>query len=35
MGKYNWLNEVKAVQNPFYGSQMYDCGEVKETLAKK
>lgn len=35
MGKYNWLNEVKAVQNPFYGSQMYDCGEVKETLAGK
>jgi len=35
MGKYNWLNEVKAVQNPFYGSQMYDCGEVKETLTKK
>lgn len=35
MGKYTWLNEVKEVQNPFYGSQMYDCGEVKETLAKK
>jgi len=35
MGKYNWLNEVKAVQNPFYGSEMYDCGEVKETLTSK
>jgi len=33
MGKYTWLNEVKAVQNPFYGSQMYDCGEVKETIS--
>jgi hypothetical protein len=35
MGRYTWLNEVKAVQNPFYGSQMYDCGEVKETIAGK
>jgi len=34
MGKYTWVNEVKEVQNPFYGSQMYDCGEVKATIAK-
>ena len=35
MVKRSWLNEVEAVQNPFYGSKMYDCGEVSETLAKK
>ena len=35
MAKKSWLNEVEAVQNPFYGSMMYDCGEVTETLAKK
>lgn len=35
MVKKSWLNEVEAVQNPYYGSMMYDCGEVKETIAKK
>ncbi len=35
MAKRSWLNEVEAVQNPFYGSMMYDCGEVTETIAKK
>lgn len=35
MAKKSWLNEVAAVQNPFYGSMMYDCGEVSETIAKK
>lgn len=35
MAKKSWLNEVEAVQNPFYGSMMYDCGEVTETIAKK
>lgn len=35
MVKRSWLNEVEAVQNPFYGSKMYSCGEVTETLAKK
>ncbi len=35
MVKKSWLNEVEDVQNPFYGSKMYDCGEVTETLAKK
>lgn len=35
MGKYTWLNEVKDVQNPFYGSKMYDCGEVKSTISGK
>ncbi|RYG12182.1 MAG: DUF3347 domain-containing protein [Chitinophagaceae bacterium] len=33
--KKSWLSEVEAVQNPFYGSMMYDCGEVTETIAKK
>ena len=35
MVKSSWLNEVKAVQNPYYGSMMYDCGTVKETLDKQ
>lgn len=35
MAKKSWLNEVTAVQNPFYGSMMYDCGSVTETIAKK
>ncbi|MFI5451526.1 DUF3347 domain-containing protein [Pedobacter sp. UC225_61] len=35
MAKKSWLNEVEDVQNPFYGSQMYDCGEVTETITKK
>jgi hypothetical protein len=34
MGKFSWLNEVKKIQNPYYGSQMYDCGTVKDTLEK-
>lgn len=34
MGKLSWLNEVKEIQNPYYGSQMYDCGTVKDTLEK-
>ncbi len=35
MAKKSWLNEVEAIQNPFYGSMMYDCGEVTETILKK
>ncbi|MES2651142.1 MAG: DUF3347 domain-containing protein [Bacteroidota bacterium] len=35
MAKKSWLNEIEAVQNPFYGSMMYDCGEVTETIAKR
>ncbi|TKC12610.1 DUF3347 domain-containing protein [Pedobacter polaris] len=35
MVKKSWLNEVENVQNPFYGSMMYDCGEVTETITKK
>ena len=35
MVKKSWLNDVEAVQNPFYGSMMYDCGEVTETIATR
>ncbi|MFA6276527.1 MAG: DUF3347 domain-containing protein [Pedobacter sp.] len=35
MAKKSWLNEVEDIQNPFYGSQMYDCGEVTETIKRK
>ena len=35
MGKFSWLNEVKAIQNPYYGSEMYDCGSIKGTITKK
>jgi hypothetical protein len=35
MIKRSWLNEVEEVQNPFYGSQMYDCGEVTDTISKR
>ncbi|MCD0487320.1 DUF3347 domain-containing protein [Pedobacter sp. MC2016-14] len=35
MGKFSWLNEVKDIQNPYYGSMMYDCGTVKSTIAGK
>lgn len=34
MAKKSWLNEVEAIQNPFYGSMMYDCGEVTESIVK-
>lgn len=33
--KKSWLSEVEAIQNPYYGSMMYSCGEVTETIAKK
>jgi len=35
MAKASWLNEVKDVQNPYYGSMMYDCGSVTSTISKK
>ena len=35
MVKRSWLNEVEDIQNPFYGSMMYDCGEVTDTIVKK
>nr|WP_294794788.1 DUF3347 domain-containing protein [uncultured Mucilaginibacter sp.] len=33
MKKVNWLSEVSAIKNPFYGKQMPTCGQVTETLA--
>lgn len=27
-----WISEVKAIKNPYYGSQMLDCGTVKKKL---
>lgn len=35
MAKASWLNEVKTIQNPYYGSMMADCGEVTGTLPAK
>ncbi len=35
MIKKSWLNETEDVQNPYYGSKMYNCGEVTSTVAKK
>ncbi|MGJ1420244.1 DUF3347 domain-containing protein [Sphingobacterium spiritivorum] len=28
----NWLSKEKAIQNPYYGSQMLTCGSTKETI---
>ncbi len=27
-----WLSEIKDIQNPYFGKEMIDCGEIKETL---
>lgn len=27
-----WLSNKKAIENPYYGSEMLECGTVKETL---
>lgn len=27
-----WLSESKTIQNPYFGKEMIDCGETKETL---
>ncbi|GAA4341019.1 hypothetical protein GCM10023149_52930 [Mucilaginibacter gynuensis] len=27
-----WLSEIKEIKNPYYGSDMLECGEVKEEL---
>lgn len=32
MAKNSWLNEKEAVENPYYGSEMFACGSVTETL---
>lgn len=30
-----WLASETAIRNPYYGDEMLNCGEVKETIAKK
>lgn len=32
MKKASWLSDTKAIKNPYYGSAMLTCGNVKETL---
>lgn len=33
MKKAYWLSESNQVKNPYFGSKMFTCGEVKATLA--
>ncbi len=35
MAKASWLNEKENIENPYYGSMMFDCGDVSETLKSK
>ncbi len=35
MAKASWLNEKEAIENPYYGSMMFDCGDVTETIKSK
>ncbi|HVG13697.1 MAG TPA: DUF3347 domain-containing protein [Chitinophagaceae bacterium] len=32
MKKATWLSSEKGIRNPYYGSSMLTCGEVRETL---
>jgi hypothetical protein len=32
MKKAYWLSEEKEIKNPYYGSQMPDCGDITNTL---
>jgi hypothetical protein len=32
MKKSSWLSDIQAIENPYYGKEMLDCGSVKETL---
>jgi hypothetical protein len=32
MKKASWLSDKNAIENPYYGKSMLDCGGVKETL---
>lgn len=32
MKKSSWLSETDAIKNPYYGSDMADCGKTTETL---
>jgi hypothetical protein len=33
MKKSAWLSDVKDIENPYYGSEMANCGKTTETLA--
>ncbi len=35
MAKASWLNEKENIENPYYGSMMFDCGDVSETIKLK
>lgn len=35
MAKASWLNEKENIENPYYGSMMFDCGDVSETIKSK
>jgi len=35
MAKASWLNEKENIENPYYGSMMFDCGDVAETIKSK
>lgn len=35
MAKASWKNEKEAIENPYYGSMMFDCGDVAETIKSK
>jgi hypothetical protein len=32
MKKAYWLSQTDKVANPYYGKEMDECGEVKETI---
>jgi hypothetical protein len=32
MKKTTWLSEIKEIKNPFYGSQMLTCGNIKKQI---
>ena len=32
MKKMHWISEVKEIRNPFFGKQMLQCGNVKESI---
>lgn len=35
MAKASWLNEKEDIENPYYGSMMFECGDVAETIKSK
>jgi hypothetical protein len=32
MKKASWLSTEKTIRNPYYGKQMLECGQIKETI---